>query len=316
MTRAASEGTPSARGHRHTAKDPFTAESEAASSARKNLLLRFPKKNVKCVATRGPRASMILVKLGGSVLTDKARLRTPRRAAIARLAKELADASESLVVVHGAGSYGHILARRHKLHEAFLGKDQLAVGAVVQRDVRALNGLVLNALLDAGLAPVSLAPSALLAFADGEVVSFDWKVFRDYVVLGLTPVTFGDVVRDRTRGLAICSGDVLMLELAKAFRPTRAIFVADVDGLYTADPKRSRAATRLDAIRAADLDGIDFTPARSPDVTGSIEGKVRRMLEIAAHAGETMIVNGNVKNRVRDAVRGRPVVGTHVVGGP
>jgi isopentenyl phosphate kinase len=40
------------------------------------------------------------------------------------------------------------------------------------------------------------------------------------------------------------------------------------------------------------------------------------MLEIASHAGETIIVNGNVKNRVRDALRGRIVVGTRVVGGP
>jgi isopentenyl phosphate kinase len=51
------------------------------------------------------------------------------------------------------------------------------------------------------------------------------------------------------------------------------------------------------------------------DVTGGIEGKVRRMLEIAAHADECLIVNGNVKNRVPDALRGRPVVGTRVVGG-
>lgn len=133
--------------------------------------------------------------------------------------------------------------------------------------------------------------------------------------MGLTPVTFGDVVRDRTRGFAICSGDVLMLELAKAFRPARAIFVADVDGLFTADPKRRRTARFLGSVTADDLEGIDFTPARSADVTGSIEGKVRRMLEIAAHADECLILNGNVKNRLRDAVRGRPVVGTRVVGG-
>lgn len=259
---------------------------------------------------------MILVKLGGSVLTDKARLRTPRRPAIARLAKELAGAPESLIVVHGAGSFGHILARRHRLHEGLGGKARLAAGARVQRDVRTLNGLVADALLDAGLAPVCLAPSALLALDDGRVASFDWKVFRDYVILGLTPLTFGDVVRDRTRGLAVCSGDVLMLELARAFRPTRAIFAADVDGLYSADPKRTRSARLLATVRADDLDTIDFTPPRAADVTGSVEGKARQMLEIAVHAGETLILNGNVKNRLRDAVRGRPVVGTRVVGGP
>jgi len=259
---------------------------------------------------------MFLVKLGGSVLTDKARLRTPRRPTIARLARELSGASEPLMVVHGAGSYGHILARRHRLHEGRPDRVKLVAGARVQRDVKALDALVVDAMIAAGLAPVSLAPSALLTMDDGRVASFDATPFRDYAGMGLTPVTFGDVVRDRVRGIAICSGDVLMLELAKAFRPTRVVFVADVDGLFTADPKRRRGARFLEAVRVDDLGAIDFTPARAADVTGSIEGKVRRMFEIAATADECVILNGNVKNRLRDAVRGRPVVGTHVVGGP
>lgn len=258
---------------------------------------------------------MLLVKLGGSVLTDKARLRTPRRAAIRRLARELAGAAEPILLVHGAGSFGHILARRYRLHEGPPDTAKLAAGARVQRDVKVLDALVVDAMIDAGLAPVSLAPSALLTMDDGRVAAFDPSPFRDYAGMGLTPVTFGDVVRDRTRGLAICSGDILMLELAKAFRPTRVVFVADVDGLYTADPKRRPRARFLETVRMDDLGGIDFTPARATDVTGSIEGKIRRMFEIAAYGGECIILNGNVKSRLRDAVRGRPVVGTHVVGG-
>jgi len=259
---------------------------------------------------------MYLVKLGGSVLTNKARIRTPRRAAIVRLARELASADDALLVVHGAGSFGHILARRHRLHEGVKHRRQLVAGARVQRDVRDLSKLVVQALLDAGLAPTTLAPSALLTMEDGRIASFDVSPFREYMDMGLTPVTFGDVVRDRTRGFAICSGDVLMLELAKAFRPTRAIFVADVDGLYAADPKRTRDARFYATVRADDLDGIDFSAAKATDVTGSLEGKIRRMLEIASSAGECWILNGNVKNRLRDAVRGRPIVGTRVVGGP
>src|SRR5438132_395502 len=60
---------------------------------------------------------MLLVKLGGSVVTEKAHLRTPRPAAIHRLARELASVRQPLLVVHGAGSYGHILASRHRLNE-------------------------------------------------------------------------------------------------------------------------------------------------------------------------------------------------------
>ncbi len=257
---------------------------------------------------------MLLVKLGGSVITDKARLRTPRKATIARLAKELAGLGDDLIVVHGAGSYGHILARKHGLNGP-ASREKAKGAAIVQRDVRALDALVVDGLLKAGLAPVALPPSAVLALDDRRVASFDVEPFRSYVAQGFTPVTFGDVVRDRTRGVAVCSGDVLVLELAKAFHPRCVVFAADVDGLYSKDPKRNKDAQLLLSVSAADLPAIDFGPAKGPDVTGGIEGKVRRMLEIAAHADETLIVNGNVKNRVRDALRGRIVKSTRVVGG-
>lgn len=257
---------------------------------------------------------MRLVKLGGSVLTDKGRLRTPRRAAIARLTGELAKLEDRVLVVHGAGSFGHILARRYELNGPASPKKARGA-AVVQRDVRVLNGLVVDGLLDAGLAPVCLPPSAVLNLEDGRVAAFDALPFVQYSDLGFTPVTFGDVVRDRARGVAVASGDLLMLELAKVFRPRLALFVADVDGLFTADPKRRKGARLLPDVRVEDLPSIELGPARGADITGGIEGKLRRMLEIASHAEECLIVNGNVKNRVRDALRGRPVVGTRVIGG-
>ncbi len=257
---------------------------------------------------------MLLVKLGGSVLTDKARLRTPRKTAIARLTKELSGLGDDLLVVHGAGSFGHILARKYALNgPSSRGKAKGA--AIVQRDVRALDDLVVDGLLKAGLAPMVLPPSAVLSLDDGRVTSFDIAPFRDYVRAGFTPVTFGDVVRDQSRGVAVCSGDVLMLELARAFHPRCVVFAADVDGLCTADPRKRKDAQLLLSLSEGDLPLIDFGPAKGPDVTGGIEAKVRRMLEIASHADECVIVNGNVKNRMRDALRGRIVVGTRVVGG-
>src|SRR5256712_2095311 len=101
--------------------------------------------------------------------------------------------------------------------------------------------------------------------------------------MSFTPVTFGDVVRDLRRGFSICSGDLLMLELARAFRPERALFVADVDGLFTADPKTRKSARLLEAVKPSDLPQVKFRAASRTDVTGSIEGKVRRMFEIAEH---------------------------------
>jgi len=256
------------------------------------------------------------VKLGGSVLTDKARLRTPRRATIRRLAAELATIRQPLLVVHGAGSYGHILARRHKLNEGGVSASKRVAATRVQQDVKELDGIVVNAFIEAGIAAIPIPPSAVLSLNDGMVVTADLTPFLEFSSMGFTPVTFGDVVRDLRRGVAVCSGDVMMLELARAFRPERAVFATDVDGLFTADPKRRRDASLLEVVRPKDLEGIEFSTATRTDVTGSIEGKVRRMFEIAEHVGECLIVNGNVKNRVRDALRGRRVAGTRVARGP
>jgi isopentenyl phosphate kinase len=259
---------------------------------------------------------MLLVKLGGSILTDKGRLRTPRRAAIRRLARELGMAKGPLLVVHGAGSFGHLLARRYRLDRGGSSVEKRRAAARVQADVKALNGLVVDALIDAGLAAVPIAPSAVLTLTDGAVSAMDLAPFLEFSSMGFTPVTFGDVVRDARRGFSICSGDLLMLELARTFRPDRAIFAADVDGLFTADPKRRKDARLLETVGPVDLAKVEFSSASHRDVTGSIEGKVRRMFEIADHVGDCLIVNGNVKNRVRDALRGRRVVGTRIVRGP
>jgi isopentenyl phosphate kinase len=259
---------------------------------------------------------MLLVKLGGSVLTDKARLCTPRPTAIRRLALELAGVRQPLLVVHGAGSYGHILARRHKLNEGGTSASKRSAAARVQRDVKELDGLVVDALLGTGLAPVPIPPSTVLSLDNGRVATVDLTPFLEFSSMGFTPVTFGDVVRDQGCGFSVCSGDLMMLELARAFRPDRAVFAADVDGLFTSDPKRGREAHLLETVHPKDLDRIEFSSASRTDVTGSIEGKVRRMFEIADHVGECLIVNGNVKNRVRDALRGRRVVGTRVARGP
>ena len=258
---------------------------------------------------------MLLVKLGGSVLTDKTRLRTPRSAAIGRLSQELASVREPIVIVHGAGSFGHILARKHKLNEGGSSPAKRVAAARVQADVRVLDQLVVDGLNRAGLAAVPLPPSAVLVVDDGQVSTMDLTPFLEFSSMGFTPVTFGDVVRDLKRGFSICSGDLLMLELARAFRPDRVVFAADVDGLFTADPKRRRTAQLLASVGSEDLKKIEFSSVSRTDVTGSIEGKVRRMFEIAEHTDECLLVNGNVKNRVRDALRGKRVIGTRIVRG-
>jgi isopentenyl phosphate kinase len=219
------------------------------------------------------------------------------------------------LIVHGAGSYGHVLASRYRLNAGGSSPAKRTAAARVQADVRALDHLVVDALNRVGFASVPIPPASVLSLDDGRMSTIDLTPFLEFSSMGFTPVTFGDVVRDLRRGFSVCSGDLMMVELARAFRPKRAVFAADVDGLFTADPKRRKHARLLEVVGPKDLAQIEFSASRT-DVTGSIEGKLRRMFEIAEHVDECLIVNGNVKNRVRDALRGKRVVGTRIVRGP
>ena len=257
---------------------------------------------------------MLLIKLGGSVITVKSKYRTLRGPDLSRLAREIAaGAGPDTIVVHGAGSYGHILAAKHRLAEGYQRPDQLAAVAQVQRDVRALDLKVLDALLRARLRPVAVPPSIVARYDNGTLASFDGAPFRDSLARGLLPVSFGDVVMDTERRFAIASGDDVVLELAKLFRPDRVVFAADVDGVYTAEPKRERAARRLDVVDASAVDTIAFSDVGGVDVTGGLRRKLERMLAIGKVAKDVRIINGLARGRLEVAARGGDVIGTRVV---
>ena len=256
-----------------------------------------------------------MVKLGGSVITDKARLREFRRDACMRLAREMRSWEGALVVVHGAGSFGHILAKEHRLHEGYRDDSQLKQVAVVQRDVRELNVRVIEALIDNGVRGVSVPPSAVAAFDQGAVTAFDPSLFLKLMDLGLSPVTFGDVVPDNTMRFSICSGDLMMEELARHLRPRKAVFCADVDGVFSGDPKDDDGAELIAVLDRDTVGSMRLSPSARPDVTGSMHGKMERMLAIAEHCEKCIILNGDVPGRLEDALTGKETPSTTVLPG-
>src|SRR2546428_5702433 len=50
---------------------------------------------------------LTILKIGGSVITDKARECTPDISAIQRIADQLSDYDLPLILIHGGGSYAH-----------------------------------------------------------------------------------------------------------------------------------------------------------------------------------------------------------------
>ena len=99
--------------------------------------------------------------------------------------------------------------------------------------------------------------------------------------------------------------------LAKIFKPDKVVFVSDVDGLYTADPKTHPDAELIKEVNGSSLDKVS-TESSVVDVTGSIRGKIEEMIKICGDSADCTLVNGTVPGRLEAFLKGEEVVCTKV----
>ncbi len=237
-----------------------------------------------------PRCDLV-VKLGGSAVTDKSRFeQLDQRRLDATAAQLAAHGSRRVALVHGAGSFGHFQARQYGVskgvgHPAF----SWFGFAQTRSSVTRLNALVLRALLDSEVAAVGISPMPLCRTRAGALTRAGRRAIVDAarraLALGVTPVLHGDATYDDARGSAILSGDTLVEELCGALAPRCALFLTDVPGVYDrppTDPSASLLAEiRVDR-RGRLILPAPTTTAAEHDVTGGIGSKLEVAARIAA----------------------------------
>jgi len=257
--------------------------------------------------------SLTLVKLGGSLITDKTRPFTPRPDTLARLAAEIHEAlatreTRPLVVGHGSGSFGHVAAARYRTHEGLVGPDSVRGWAVVQDAAARLNRLVVAALLEADVPAVGVQPSAGCVAVGRRITRWELAPLRRMLDAGLVPVPYGDVVPDGRQGCAIASTEELFTYLCAAFPVRRVLMVGQVDGVLRSDGQL------VERLTAADLEELEeeLTGAAGVDVTGGMLQKVEYLLALANRGVPSLILNGDVPGRLRRALLDKDVIGTAI----
>ncbi|MDR1690866.1 MAG: isopentenyl phosphate kinase family protein [Candidatus Methanoplasma sp.] len=257
---------------------------------------------------------MILIKLGGSVITDKTQYRTFNRDIVSRLCNEIRSSGESVLIVHGAGSFGHVLAKEYSLQNGLADFGQVPAVAKVQYDVRELSLMVIDELLKAGIPALSIPPGSCFMMDGGKLIVDDPEVLMSASHVGIMPVMFGDVVFDRSKGFGICSGDQIMEVLCKLYSPKKVIFVSDIDGLYDKDPKTNPDAKLLKEVTSELLEEVSGDSA-ADDVTGGVKSKMEAMLRMTTPERDCVLVNGSVPGRLYSLLKGESVISTTARGG-
>ena len=161
-----------------------------------------------------------------------------------------------------------------------------------------------------GLPAVSIPPHATFMFDNHQVHQFQGALYRQYLSYGYIPVTYGDVILDKTQGFSICSGDTLILLLAAKFHPEKVIFVIDEDGLYEDNPKKNPDAAFIHQVTSDKLRAITTKHDDHADVTGGMQGKIDTILQITQQNIDVMLLNGNKPDRLYDSLVGNETTST------
>lgn len=259
----------------------------------------------------------LIVKLGGSVITDKRKRLAVRLAVIKRLAGELASVKGPLIVVHGGGSFGHPMAEKYGLAGGYKSERQLRGFSLTHRAMEKLNAHVVEALQREGVPAVAVQPSACAVVRKGKLVSMELTPVRKMLELGLVPILYGDVVPDLDQGISILSGDKILVHLARQLGAKRVILGVDVEGVCTADPKVRKEAELVPVITPGNWPEVRGLMGRvgAPDVTGGMAGKITELLGLAEQGVEVEVVNATRPRVLKRAALGERGLGTRITAG-
>lgn len=262
-------------------------------------------------------SELVLLKLGGSVITDKTTPFTARTEVIERLAGEIKRAlvergdDLKLIIGHGSGSFGHEVASRYQTHKGAISSDSWLGFSEVAAAAAELNGLVLRALREAGVPAIKFQPSASTRTRGEQLMYFETFPIKEVLNHGLVPVVYGDVSVDANQGMSIVSTEKLFDNLARELTPNRIVLAGVVDGVYTADPLTNPDAELIEDIDRTNWDEVETVLGGShgTDVTGGMFSKVREMyrLTLAMPPMQAMIVSAEVPGNIEEVLKGQIV---------
>lgn len=259
---------------------------------------------------------IILIKLGGSLITDKSRPYTAKPQVIRRLAKEVKycwDKGYRFLIAHGGGSFPHTSALKYKTAEGLKDGESVFGLAVVQQDAFAINRIVNKIFLEEGLPVLSFIPSSFSFAENGKLLELFVNPIIQALEIDALPVVFGDVILDKKKGCCIFSGETTLDNLIGSLlkgglKIEKVIQVGNTDGVYDEKGKTipEISPTSFKTIKKS------VSSAKTVDVTGGMLHKIEESLKMAKKGIDCLIISGEKKKALLKAILEEPVQGTLV----
>jgi isopentenyl phosphate kinase len=257
---------------------------------------------------------MQVLKFGGSALTKKSGFLEADFENIESLAKMLGDAWKKgirdIILIHGAGSFGHPLVVKYNLVGKIETQEQKDGVRKTHSACVLLCKILTEALKKEGVPAVPLHPYDLGKLKNGRILEFRREEADSVLREGSLPVLHGDMMEDTELGYSVCSGDQLVSFFGKDAE--RIILGTNVDGVMeNAEAKNAsgkngntgggKLIPRITRETFEEISSHFKKPAYA-DVTGGMEGKIREILEIGRPA---YVVNALFPERIEALLGGK-----------
>ena len=224
---------------------------------------------------------LIVLKLGGSVITDKDSPETvddeALNSVLDAVTAGVATDDARLVVVHGGGSFGHVHAAEHGVSTTSGTTDAAAANAI-HSAMKRLNSEVVDRLQAREVAAVPVHLLSVAARNDEGALSLPATATAGLLAEGFVPVLHGDVIAHAGEGVTVLSGDEIVTSLADSLGASRVGLCSTVPGVLDDD------GDVIDEIRSFEDVASVLGASESTDVSGGMAAKVRELLALGAPA--------------------------------
>jgi len=246
--------------------------------------------------------NLIVLKIGGSAISNKNIPFSFRKDVVEHIAKELTEIHKeyNIILVHGGGSYGHPIAKAYDLSKGlYAPKKQLLGFSRTRYYMSKLNLLIIEEFIKYNLPVITIQTSSVITAKQGKIYNFYIEPIIKLLSLRMIPVMYGDVVIDEKKGIAIISGDDISTYLAIKLKADKLLFGLDVDGIYSKDPSLEDS----ELIEILDISSFTIKGTMTKyDVTGGIFHKIEKAIEATKHGINVYFFNITKQGRLLDVI--------------
>jgi len=264
-------------------------------------------------------SSVILLKLGGGLLTDKNKPLSIREDIVKSAVKQIIEANEKIILIHGGGSFGHPLAKKYFISNGIdkTIPNQILGVAETHHAMIKFNSYLIEQFLESNYPVLSIQTSSIFIEKSNKISLESLDVLETALNLKIMPVLYGDIIFNRSGSFSILSGDEIILKLCenlKSYSISKVIFAMESDGLFKSDELGGNNCILLTECYSSELDDLHLADlGQKIDVTGGIKSKLTHIKKICKFKIPVQLINGLTEGYIYKALKNQKINCTNIL---